>query len=135
MITAAFCESGFDAHVAELKKTLHGKLEATIDAVEQQFGTLATICRPHGGIFLWIGFPPEIDVTKLVAPAASAGVSFNPGPEWAAEPESARNWLRLCFAMPDKQTIYDGVAKLAEVCHDVYGVPKFSANTRRGAAQ
>jgi 2-aminoadipate transaminase len=136
MITATFCEGGgFEAHVGELKKTLQSKLEATIDAVEQQFGSLATVYRPKGGIFLWVGFPPEIDVTRLIAPAAKVGVTFNPGPEWAAEPESARNALRLCFAMTDKQTIYDGVAKLAEVCHEIYGVPKFSANMKRGPEQ
>jgi 2-aminoadipate transaminase len=135
MITAEFCADGFDAHVGELAKTLRGKMEATMDAVEQQFGTLATVRRPDGGIFVWIGFPPEIDVRRLVAPAAKAGVSFNAGPEWAAEPESASNWLRLCFAMPSNQTIYEGVAKLAEVCHEVYGVPKFSANTKRGSAE
>jgi len=133
MITAVFCEGNFDQHVEKLRVSLKEKMEAAIDAVEQQFGTMATVRRPEGGIYIWVGFPPEIDVTKLIAPAAKVGVSFNPGPEWSVDSTANKNWLRLCFAMPSKQTIYEGVAKLAEVCHDVYGVPKFSANTKRGA--
>jgi 2-aminoadipate transaminase len=133
MITAVYCEGNFDKHVDTLRVALKEKMEAAVDAVEQQFGTMATVHRPEGGIFIWVGFPPEIDVTKLVAPAAKAGVTFNPGPEWSVDAGANKNWMRLCFALPSKQTIYDGVAALASVCHDVYGVPKFSANTKRGA--
>ena len=53
---------------------------------------------PKGGIFLWIKLPAEVDVRKLVKPAADAGIVFNPGPEWAV---SADNSSIACdFALP-----------------------------------
>ncbi|MEA2776009.1 MAG: 2-aminoadipate transaminase, partial [Acetobacteraceae bacterium] len=39
---------------------------------------------------------------------------------------------RLCFAMPSKQTIRDGVAELARVCYEQTGIPLRSGNVERG---
>ena len=59
--------------------------------------------RPAGGIFLWLKLPDSVDVTKLVKPAADAGLVFNPGPEWACNGAEAKPYLRLCFALPPKE--------------------------------
>jgi 2-aminoadipate transaminase len=39
--------------------------------------------------------------------------------------------MRLCFALPSKQLIRDGVAALARVCYEATGIPEQSANIRR----
>ena len=67
----------------------------------------------------------------LVKPAAEAGIAFNPGPEWAVSPHNSSNCLRLCFAMPSKQTIREGVAELARVCYEQTGIPQRSGNVTR----
>ena len=72
-------------------------------------------------MFLWIKFPDHVDTKKLEAPAQAAGVAFNAGPDWAADPEAARNYLRLCFALPSEELISEGVAKLAEVFRQELG--------------
>jgi 2-aminoadipate transaminase len=36
--------------------------------------------------------------------------------------------MRLCFALPSKQQIKDGVAALARVCFEQTGIPVRSAN-------
>ena len=54
------------------------------------------------------------------------------GPDWAVSADNSSNCLRLCFAMPDKQTIRDGVAELARVCYEQTGIPLRSGNVRRG---
>jgi 2-aminoadipate transaminase len=64
-----------------------------------------------------------VDTLKLAAPALKEGVAFNPGPEWSAEPAAARNYLRLCFALPSEQHIAEGIAKLAQVFRREVGVP------------
>ena len=87
---------------------------------------------PKGGIFLWLKLPPEVDVRKLVQPAAAAGIAFNPGPEWAVEPDSASSQLRLCFALPSKELIREGVAAFARVCFEQTGIPRQSGNIRHG---
>jgi 2-aminoadipate transaminase len=135
MVVAEYFSRNFDEHVDGLTDTLHGKLDAMVEAVEREFGTtVERMWRPQGGIFLWLKLPDRIDVTKLVAPAAKAGVVFNPGPEWSCNPQSSKSHLRLCFALPSKDMIREGVAAFARVCYEETGIPEHSANIRRVAS-
>ncbi len=133
MVTAEYFSQHFDDHIAKLTKVLGDKLETMTAAVEEEFGTAVEMWRPKGGIFLWLKLPDSVDVRTLVKPAAQAGISFNPGPEWSCTPESAASSLRLCFALPGKQEIREGVKALARVCHEQTGIPAHSANVRRVA--
>jgi 2-aminoadipate transaminase len=60
---------------------------------------------------------------RLVAPALKEGIAFNPGPEWTTDPDTVRNYLRLCYALPSEQHIAEGIARLAQVFHQEAGVP------------
>jgi 2-aminoadipate transaminase len=132
MIVAEYFSKNFDRHLGHLNGVLHEKLEAMTEAVAREFGSAAECWAPKGGIFLWIRLPADVDVRKLVKPAAEAGIVFNPGPEWAVSADNSSNCLRLCFAMPSKQTIRDGVAELARVCYEQTGIPVRSGNVVRG---
>jgi 2-aminoadipate transaminase len=132
MIVAEYFSKNFDRHLGHLNGVLHEKLEAMTEAVAREFGSAAECWAPKGGIFLWIKLPADVDVRKLVKPAAEAGIVFNPGPEWAVSADNSSNCLRLCFAMPSKQTIRDGVAELARVCYEQTGIPIRSGNITRG---
>jgi 2-aminoadipate transaminase len=132
MIVAEYFSAHFDDHLSRLNGVLHGKLTAMTEAVEKEFGSAVECWAPKGGIFLWIRLPDTVDVRKLVKPAAEAGLVFNPGPEWAVSAANSSNCLRLCFAMPSKQTIRDGVAELARVCYEQTGIPLHSGNVTRG---
>ncbi|HQT78754.1 MAG: aminotransferase [Rhodospirillales bacterium 20-64-7] len=131
MVVAEYFGKHFDRHVGHLNTVLHDKLQTMVEAVAQEFGAAAECWAPKGGIFLWIRLPESVDVRKLVKPAAEAGIVFNPGPDWAVSPDNSFNSLRLCFAMPDKQTIRDGVAELARVCYEQTGIPMRSGNVPR----
>jgi 2-aminoadipate transaminase len=109
---------------------LKEKLDCMIEAVEREFGSAAELFRPRGGIFLWLKLPAEVDVRTLVKPAAERGIVFNPGPEWAVDPGSATSQLRLCFALPSKAEIREGVAAFAKVCFEQTGIPQQSGNIR-----
>jgi 2-aminoadipate transaminase len=136
MVVAEYFSQKFDEHVGGLTQTLHDKLDAMVEAVEREFGTtVEKIWKPKGGIFLWLKLPDRIDVTKLVAPAAKAGVVFNPGPEWSCNPAKSESHLRLCFALPTKDNIRAGVAAFARVCFEETGIPEQSANIRHAAAK
>ncbi|MBX6375561.1 MAG: PLP-dependent aminotransferase family protein [Acetobacteraceae bacterium] len=130
MLVAEYFSRHFDSHVAGLCGVLEDKLATMMDAVAREFGSAAECWRPKGGIFLWIRLPDSVDVTKLVQPAAERGIAFNPGPEWACEPASARSQLRLCFALPSKEEIREGVAAFARVCFEQTGIPEQSGNVR-----
>src|SRR5712692_1194437 len=118
MVIAEYFSRNFDAHISRLSKVLGDKLDTMVEAVEREFGSAVQAMRPHGGIFLWLKLPDGVDVTKLVRPAADRGIVFNPGPEWACNPDAAKPYLRLCFALPSKENIREGVAALAKVCFE-----------------
>jgi 2-aminoadipate transaminase len=71
-----------------------------------------------------------VDVRRLAKPAAERGIQFNPGPEWAVDAEAAKSQLRLCFALPSKEEIREGVAAFARVCFEQTGIPAQSGNVR-----
>lgn len=131
MVVAEYFSRNYDSHLKKLNGVLREKLDTMTEAVAREFGSAAECWAPKGGIFLWIKLPPEVDVRKLVKPAADAGIVFNPGPEWAVSADNSSNCLRLCFAMPSKETIKSGVAELARVCYEETGIPVRSGNTVR----
>ena len=135
MVVAEYFSHNFGEHVGGLTQTLHDKLDTMVEAVEREFGTaVEKMWYPKGGIFLWLKLPDRVDVTKLVAPAAKAGVVFNPGPEWSCNAGESKSHLRLCFALPSKDVIREGVAAFARVCYEEAGIPEQSANIRRAGA-
>jgi 2-aminoadipate transaminase len=131
MVVAEYFSKNFNDHLTHLNGVLREKLRTMTEAVAREFGSAAECWTPKGGIFLWIKLPAEVDVRKLIKPAADAGIIFNPGPEWAVSADNSSNCLRLCFAMPSKQTIRDGVAELARVCYEQTGIPVRSGNVSR----
>ncbi len=135
MVVAEYFTKHFEPHVGGLTDVLHEKLDTMVEAVEREFGTaIERMWKPKGGIFLWLKLPDKIDVMKLVEPAAKAGVAFNPGPEWSCNPNESKSHLRLCFALPSKDEIREGVAAFARVCFEETGIPEQSANIRRAPA-
>ena len=132
LVLAEFCSAHFSEHVLKLNRGLRSKLETLIAALAEQFGTAAEFEDPKGGIFLWLKLPDSVDTQKLAQVALAEGLAINPGPEWSTDKDHGRSRLRLCFANPGKETIQDGVAALAQICHREFGVPTRIANIRQG---
>jgi 2-aminoadipate transaminase len=131
MVLAEFCAAHFDEHVPKLRRALRAKLETLMQALDEHFGTAAEFEDPKGGIFLWVKLPDEVDTLALYRPALAAGVAINPGPEWSTDRAYAKSRTRLCFANPSHEEIRRGIALLAEVCRQQFGVPTRSANVER----
>jgi 2-aminoadipate transaminase len=131
MVVAEYFSKNFDKHLGHLNGVLHEKLKCMVEAVHREFGTSAECWAPKGGIFLWIKLPDGIDTRKLLKPAAARGIVFNEGPAWAVSPDNSTSHLRLCFAMPSKKVIEEGVAAFAQVCYEETGIPVRSANFQR----
>lgn len=128
LVLANFCENHFHEHIEDLIRLLHGKCETIVEALEEHFGSAAEFEPPKGGIFIWITLPPEVDTSKLAVAAQKHEIAINPGADWTVDGPSNRHRMRLCFGHPDADTIREGVAKLAQICHEEFGVPKRSGN-------
>ncbi|MDU9007097.1 aminotransferase-like domain-containing protein [Sedimentitalea todarodis] len=132
MVLAEFCREHFDDHIAGMQKMLKRKCDVMVEALNRSFGAAAEFVAPSGGIFIWITLPEEVDTTQLAAAAAGHGIAINPGAEWTVDGAKNRNRLRLCFGHPDEETIRVGVAKLAEICHEIFRVPRYAGNIQQG---
>src|SRR5476649_1629158 len=131
MVLAEYCAPHFATHVPKLTRGLRAKLDALMEALNEQFGTSAEFEEAKGGIFLWVKLPDIVDTPKLYQAALSAGVAVNPGPEWSTDKAYAGCRLRLCFASPSHEQIREGIAVLAEVCRKEFGVPERSSNVEK----
>ena len=131
MMLAEYCATHFDAHVSELQGVLKFKCDTIMEALAAEFGTAAEFSAPKGGIFIWVTLPNEVDTSRLGEVALAQGVALNPGAEWCADPETGRHRLRLCFGHPSEREIRDGVARLAQICHEETGIPARSHNMGR----
>ncbi|MEO0671500.1 MAG: PLP-dependent aminotransferase family protein [Pseudomonadota bacterium] len=132
MMLAEYCEQHFDAHVANLNALLKTKADVLMSALDEHFGTSAEYDEPAGGIFLWVTLPDTVDTTKLAARAGETGLAINPGREWSIEDDAGRK-VRICYANPDAETLKAGIAKLADLCFEMFGVPVRGANAERSA--
>jgi len=121
----------FDAHVSALSRGMQEKCAVIMSAIDEHFGTAASYQAPKGGIFIWVTLPEAVDTSVLAGAALAEGVTINPGAEWSVDEADRGRKLRLCFANPSKETIREGVAKLAEICHREFGIPARSANVER----
>jgi 2-aminoadipate transaminase len=135
MVLAEYCAPHFASHVPELRRGLRMKLEALMDALDEQFGTAAEFDDPPGGIFLWVKLPDQVDTLKLYQSALAAGVAINPGPEWSTDAAHSRSRMRLCFASPTETEIREGIAILADISRKEFGVPARSGNIERRAGR
>jgi 2-aminoadipate transaminase len=67
---------------------------------------------PHGGFFLWLTLPAEIDSEALFPVALEEGVAYIPGPAFSIGGRFT-NALRLAFSAETPERAREGVRRLA----------------------
>ncbi len=112
---AEYAPTHFHDHVERLMVALKSKCDAMVAAVGREFGDEVQVTSPKGGIYVWLTFPEGVDTGAFAPAAAEAGVQFNPGAGWSADPTWGARRLRLCFGDADVAAIDAGVGELARV--------------------
>ena len=115
MIVGDYFSKHYDEHIQDMRGALKRKCNVLSAALREHFGPLVDFDEPRGGMYLWVKLPPGIDSRDLVQTALGEGIAYNPGPDWSANPDAAANYIRLCFALPSEQEIWEGIEKLAKV--------------------
>ena len=113
MIVGDYFSKHYDEHIQDMRGALKRKCNVLSAALREHFGPLVDFEEPRGGMYLWVKLPPAIDSRDLVQTALEEGIAYNPGPDWSANPDAAANYIRLCFALPSEQEIWEGIEKLA----------------------
>lgn len=131
MVLAEFLPGNFDAHVSGLLPMLKGKADTLCASLDEHFGASVEYERPVGGIYLWVTLPDTIDTDRLFRVALEQGVEINPGSQWTVDGAANKHRMRLCFGHPPVENIRDGIAKLAQICFEEFGLPTRSGNVER----
>lgn len=131
LVLAEYLPDNFDDHVSHLLPMLEAKADALCEALDEYFGECIDYDRPVGGIYLWVTLPENVDTGRLYQAALEQGVEINPGSQWTVDGAANKHRMRLCFGHPTVETIRDGIAKLANICFDEFGVPVRSGNVER----
>ena len=124
MIVGDYFTNHYEEHIQEVRSALRRKCEVLGSALRESFGPTIDFEMPRGGMYLWVRLPSGVDSRKLAMPALREGVAFNPGPDWSADPEEAANYIRLCFALPSENEIWEGIEKLADVFRREGALPR-----------
>lgn len=132
MVLAEYLPANFDDHVSGLLPVLKAKADALCDALDEHFGECIEYERPIGGIYLWVTLPEDVDTDRLFQVALDQGVEINPGSQWTVDGQANKHRMRLCFGHPSIDNIRDGIARLASICFEEFGVPVRSGNVERG---
>lgn len=131
MVLAEFLPGNFDAHVSGLLPMLKGKADTLCASLDEHFGASVEYEGPVGGIYLWVTLPDTIDTDRLFEVALEKGVEINPGSQWTVDGAANKHRMRLCFGHPPVENIRDGIAKLAQICFEEFGLPTRSGNVER----
>ncbi len=131
LVLAEYLPAHFDNHVTGLLPMLQEKADALCGALDEHFGASVEYTRPVGGIYLWVTLPENVDTDRLYQVALAEGVEINPGSQWTVDGPANRHRMRLCFGHPSVENIRRGIAKLAQVCFDEFGVPERGGNVAR----
>lgn len=131
MVLSEFVPTAFDAHVAGLLPMLQSKADTLCAALDEHFGASVEYTRPVGGIYLWVTLPEAVDTDRLNQAALARGVEINPGAGWAVDGPANKRRMRICFGHPSHESLREGIAKLADVCFEEFGVPLRSGNKAR----
>ncbi len=102
-------------HIADSNTRLRAKRDAMLAALGERFGSAATWSRPDGALYVWLQMPEGADLAATQQRALDADVGYQPGPLFAPDGVSGRNFARLCFGYNTPAEIHEGIARLAEV--------------------
>ncbi len=101
-------------HVRLIRQVYGERRDIMLDALERHFPADTHWTRPHGGLFLWVTLPEEIDTLELMPKAIENKVAFVPGSAFYPD-GTGHNTFRLNFSNAQPEDIRAGIERLAEV--------------------
>lgn len=101
-------------HIRRVRSVYSARRDAMLDGMERHFPDGVTWTHPHGGLFLWVTLPQQIDTVRLLEEAIDHGVAFVPGHCFYPGDEPCSSF-RLNFSYCDPEQIELGISRLGAV--------------------
>ncbi len=117
-IIVEWCKAGnFPVQAEKARHTYRSHRDFMVAAVRRDLPE-ASMVEPHGGYYVWLTFPADVDTDALATYAAEAGVTVIPGSKfYAAHAQEGAPWknqVRLAFSHASPEQIDEGTRRLAD---------------------
>jgi 2-aminoadipate transaminase len=114
-IAYEYIKGGYlEIQIQHITQLYRHKRDIMIKALEEFFPKDVKWTVPHGGMFLWVTLPKNINTRLMFKRALAKKVAYVVGD--AFFPDSSNyNCMRLNFSYADDETIREGIKRLAEV--------------------
>ncbi len=111
----SFLETGrYEAHLRKLRKTLYTNYLQYIRVIGECFPQGTKICRPQGGLSLWVELPKSIDTIELYNLAVSKKITFSPGSMFTLQKQFG-NCMRLSYGLEWNEKTENGLKVLGRL--------------------
>jgi DNA-binding transcriptional MocR family regulator len=110
-------ENDIEKQLEMIIKLYKEKKDIMLDALDKYLGDVEGVSwtKPQGGLFLWVRLPENIDSGEMFKEAVEKyKVAYILGSAFYFNGEG-KNTMRLCFALPPKEIIPEGIKRLAEL--------------------
>jgi 2-aminoadipate transaminase len=122
MLAYELARDGFLArHAVRIVETYRQRRDAMLAAMAEHFPSSTHWTEPHGGMFLWVTLPPDVDASRILEAAIREKVAFVPGAPFHPGSGGA-NTLRLNFSNTAPEMIQEGIARLGAVLQERVGL-------------
>lgn len=112
--TALYMENyDFEGHIQENCRLYAARRDAMCEAIKKYFPAEVKCTYPHGGLFLWVELPENIDARKLFSVCVANNVAYVPGDSFFPASRK-KNYFRLNFSYNDIPTIEEGIKRLGD---------------------
>jgi DNA-binding transcriptional MocR family regulator len=109
-------ERSFERHLRALRHALARQQAAAIRAIEQYFPAGTRVTRPHGGYFVWVELPADIDALSIHRQAVQRGIGVAPGHLFSADQRYCHH-LRINHGYPGDPRTEASIKALGEIAH------------------
>jgi GntR family transcriptional regulator/MocR family aminotransferase len=119
--TAAFFLSlgHYDAFMARLHKTMGERWDALRQALNHYLRDTEIELPTQGGTALWVQYPAESNVNRLVSEAAKRGILLEPDSHYYADEKRQRNYFRMGVTSIPEEDIREGVKQLTQLMREL----------------
>jgi 2-aminoadipate transaminase len=110
------------AHTERARDLYRSHRDCMVAALRREMPEISTVV-PHGGYYVWVTLPGDVDGDEMAKRAALVGVTIIPGskffagngPGYPHNEGVPKNRIRLAYSFATPEQIDDGVHRLAEV--------------------
>ena len=108
-----YLETGYDAHVAQLREELRLRREMADAAIAEHWPTTMRTSKAGGGFYLWVATPREIRARPLLDQSERLGASFLFGEPFFATSGGDHNF-RLALTPVTREQIPEGIRRIGK---------------------